>query len=307
MGTPIRSRRKKRKKQIFDCFLRLSVGLVGLGKQLGIFATMSRGRSPGYPNLSLPEAIGRVRKVFEADRRNPIEREIVAKHIGYSGLSGAADKAIASLMHYDLLERVGKGEIRVSQLAVDILHPETDAERKAAVYKAAFAPEIFQTLHAKFPDRFSAEAVRSFLMRSNYLDRAIEPVVSAYTETCQYLEQEGATHGAGLDSNNPAFETEVGVEPEVRFGMATGELRSPPQPTPPAAPIARGPLIESQRILTSGMLSKGTSFEVRVVGPVGVKEIETLIRKLEIDKDILAEELDDRAKRYADDEAIGQF
>jgi len=48
--------------------------------------------------------------------------------------------------------------------------------------------------------------------------------------------------------------------------------------------------MEGERELTTGLLSKETSFRVIVNGPVGVREIERLIRKLELDKEILAEQ-----------------
>ena len=44
-----------------------------------------------------------------------------------------------------------------------------------------------------------------------------------------------------------------------------------------------------ERELTTGLLSKEASFRLVVTGPVGVKEIERLIAKLELDKEILAE------------------
>jgi hypothetical protein len=50
--------------------------------------------------------------------------------------------------------------------------------------------------------------------------------------------------------------------------------------------------------LTTGLLSKDANFRLLVSGPVGVKEIERLIRKLELDKEILAEQ-----KTGQDDEA----
>jgi hypothetical protein len=47
---------------------------------------------------------------------------------------------------------------------------------------------------------------------------------------------------------------------------------------------------------TTGLLSKDANFRLIVSGPVGVKEIERLIQKLELDKEILAEpEKDDEA------------
>lgn len=48
--------------------------------------------------------------------------------------------------------------------------------------------------------------------------------------------------------------------------------------------------MEGERELTTGLLSKGASFRLIVSGNVGVKEIERLIKKLEFDKEILADD-----------------
>jgi len=47
-----------------------------------------------------------------------------------------------------------------------------------------------------------------------------------------------------------------------------------------------------ERELTTGLLAKDASFRLIVTGNIGVKEIERLIKKLELDKEILAD-LDD--------------
>lgn len=47
--------------------------------------------------------------------------------------------------------------------------------------------------------------------------------------------------------------------------------------------------MDGERTLLSGILSTDADFEVLVSGPVGVKEIDRLIQKLELDKEILAE------------------
>lgn len=244
---------------------------------------MARPRSPGYPNMPLPEALTRVGKVFDADRRNPIDREVVAKHIGYSGLSGAADQAISALMHYDLLERVGKGEVRVSQLAVDILHPDEPAQMRQALYRAATSPTLFKTLKERFPDnRFSDSALRSFLIRLGFVDRAVDPVIRAYSDTCRYLEQAGATESGGeVDQTEPES---VGSD---EHAPAPGTPQKPP--TAPPAKNQEMNLMAEERILTTGLLSKDANFRLIVNGRVGVKEIDMLIRKLEIDKEILAD------------------
>lgn len=53
---------------------------------------------------------------------------------------------------------------------------------------------------------------------------------------------------------------------------------------------------ESERELTAYLLSEEASFFRLIVrGLIGVKEIERLIKKLELDKEIMAEQQDDEA------------
>ena len=78
--------------------------------------------------------------------------------------------------------------------------------------------------------------------------------------------------------------------------MAPAQFRRrPPPPTPPPpAHEQRVSMMSGERELVTGLLSKGASFRVIVNGTVGVKEIDRLIRKLELDKEILADtEIDD--------------
>ena len=53
-------------------------------------------------------------------------------------------------------------------------------------------------------------------------------------------------------------------------------------------------LMAGERELTTGA-GEGSSFRLIVTGNVGVKEIERLIKKLELDKEILADQENDEA------------
>lgn len=191
---------------------------------------MARQHSPSYPNMPLSKAISAVQKIFDADRQAPVDRAVAAKHIGYSGQSGASDKALASLAHYGLLEKAGKGETRVTQLAVDILHPDTPAERRSALRKAGLNPGIFQEIYDRYDGRLpSEEALRSYLLRANFQNIAINPVIHSFGETFRFLEQEkafesgGAGSDPGPDSNGQGEEEDE--EPAVVFGGArVGDL-----------------------------------------------------------------------------------
>ena len=53
--------------------------------------------------------------------------------------------------------------------------------------------------------------------------------------------------------------------------------------------------MDNEREWTTGLLSKEISFRLIVSGPIGVREIDRLIRKLELDKEILADESEERS------------
>lgn len=208
---------------------------------------MARSNSPGYPNTSLPKAISAVRKIFDADRRNPIDRVTAAKHIGYAGQSGASDKALASLAHYGLTEKTGKGEIRVSQLALDIIHPDPSnpqSEKRALVH-AALTPQIFKDLRARFPDHVSEDSLKSYLIREGFQNVAINPVTSAYFDTFRFLEQSKAFESGGI-SDAEGEESDLGDENEADEMTESPTIeRSPPaqqdKPAVPAAPKRDAP------------------------------------------------------------------
>lgn len=69
----------------------------------------------------------------------------------------------------------------------------------------------------------------------------------------------------------------------------------PPDSPPPPANQCEVRVTEGGRELTTGLLTKYASFRLIVRGHVGVKEIERLIKKLEIDKEILADEGEEAA------------
>ena len=54
-------------------------------------------------------------------------------------------------------------------------------------------------------------------------------------------------------------------------------------------PKGKGLLMQGERELTTGLLSKDAGFRLIVNGTIGVKEIEMLIKKLTLDKEILAD------------------
>lgn len=185
---------------------------------------MTRTKSPKYPNYPLSTAIENVRKVYEADRTSPLPREVIAKHLGYSGLSGASDSNIATLVQYGFLERISKGEMKVSQVAVDILIPETDAQKQSAINRAAISPPLFAEIRNHFEGHAPSEqALRTYLMRREFHDRAIDPVIKSFAPTMAMIEKPNETESGGVGAEHE-LESDVQPANEGKVSVSVGDF-----------------------------------------------------------------------------------
>jgi hypothetical protein len=154
---------------------------------------MTRIRSPGYPGISLSKAIEIVDKLYSKVRGNAIDREAAVKDMGFSGLTGHSAKILADLGHFNLVEKSGKGGVKVTDLAARILHPHNSREKAAALREAAYSPELFSQFKANWPDGHVSENVlRAWLMRSGFASVAIHPIIRSYMDTYVFLQQENA-------------------------------------------------------------------------------------------------------------------
>lgn len=180
---------------------------------------MARTKSPKYPNYPLSKAIENVRKVFEADRTAALPREVIAKHLGYSGLNGASDSNIATIVQYGLLERISKSEMKVTQRAVDILLSETETQKQAAINAAVMTPPLFSDIWNHFEERVpSDDALKIYLLRRGFHDRAIDPVMKSFAPTVAMLTKQKETESGGNDDKNVG---ETAPPPEQNT-LATG-------------------------------------------------------------------------------------
>lgn len=186
-------------------------------------------RGTNYPSMSLPEAIERVRKLYEEAHRRKLSREEIAKHLGYTGLNGRSVALISNLTKYGLLDGRGE-EIRVSDDAVLILVEEQGApDRAAAIRRAAFRPELFRELADQFAGGPvpSENAIKIRLEKMGYPPQVARDVAGAYRENTQLVESEGSEYN---ESTGETFED----EPEEAM---------PQTITPEAASLAKTSLV----------------------------------------------------------------
>jgi hypothetical protein len=245
-------------------------------------------RSPNFPQLSLREALDNIRLIYQKEGRSRMPRLSAVKPLGYTSINGRSLGVLGALRAYDLIE--GRGDdVRISDDAFTIINaPANSEEKRAALIRAFEAPSAFALLRAQ--GEASADTMKWHLQKANFRDDSADKLLRIFLDSKELVNAEVG----GYDASSPvekAFEAASPMNDVVAsvmpFPAATNSKRDlPPYQAPDQQGLAMG---IQERVLQSGMLSKHASFRVLVTGSVGVAEIEKLIAKIEMDKDILAE------------------
>lgn len=164
------------------------------------------------------------REIYNRDGMHPVDRETAVEHIGYSSLNGASATALASIKQYGLIEDAGKGMLKLTSLALDMLEPESEEGRDAALLKAAFSPSLFETLQGQFPGRVPSESnLRAYLLRNEFTQAAVKSVVPAYLETCEYIAENEESERTGKATLDPSESAQFHSDEETGMNIQTRE------------------------------------------------------------------------------------
>jgi hypothetical protein len=164
---------------------------------------MAKQRSPNYPAMGLRDAVEAVRVIHDKEKKTAVSGEVVAKALGYAGLSGPSRTKIAALKKFGLLDGDERNGLRVSDLAVRILYPSGASDQIASLQEAALKPELFQTLYSEFRDG-SDEAIRSHLVnRMDFSPPGAKQAIAAFRDTYSFagLNQKAHNDSETSDKN----------------------------------------------------------------------------------------------------------
>lgn len=241
-----------------------------------------RSRSPKFPSVGLEEALITLRPVFEAESRNKMSREVLASHLGYSGLSGASTSKIGALRHFGLIE--GRGdELRVSDNAVVLLMRSQDSpEYRTAVELAFSSPTIYRELLSEYECAPSLQNVEFALVQRGVLKKNAAIAAQDFVNSGDF---------AGVWEEIPNFgPTDAG---DGEFEISSEGATSPDMAE--SLSLAQISTVQNESALgfeekSGGLLSKDTEYKLLVRGALGANELRRLIRKIEIDIEILLED-----------------
>ncbi len=167
-----------------------------------------KSRSPRAPQISLQEALIKVKAVYEKEHTHKANREVIATDMGYRGLSGSSATAIASLRQFGLLEGAGES-MRVSDDATVILElPAGEPERVAAIKRAAFAPPLFAELNDVFGSKLpSDENLRLYLVKKGFNRDTANNLIRTYRDTLSLVKDEAQGYDDDANTDLASIDT----------------------------------------------------------------------------------------------------
>jgi len=169
-------------------------------------------RSPNYPAFGLGQAVEAAGKLWNSEKRTPVSHETAAVALGYKSLSGPARVAIGTLRQFGFIDKAEKGHIRLSDLAVRVLHGSAE-ERQAALKQAAINPPLFKELAQNHTDA-SETAIRSYLItKKGFAEDGARKAARAFRDTLKFAKLEASGYTAN----------DGGKEPEDMTGIDTGQ------------------------------------------------------------------------------------
>jgi hypothetical protein len=245
----------------------------------------ARDRSPSFPFIPLKTAIERLEAFEKKFGRHPTPALKAGLAWGMKEKSSQSDQTLAALKSFGLVKYDGTGPARSVSLTEEgrnYLRARQDSIKKEILKVCALRPKIMRKFWASWQaDRPPDEvALDQLVMKEHFSDAGARAFLKIYDETIRL---------AGLS----AFDKmpDPGDEPDDADGESDDNGDDNPPPPPPLPPSGKGKVqvMAGERELTTGLLSKEANFRLLVSGPVGVKEIERLIKKLELDKEILAD------------------
>lgn len=170
---------------------------------------VQRKKSPRAPSMPLDEAIERVNRVYEKERRHPAPIDLIAQHMGYkSANSGTALSALASARYFGLLERAGDGKVAVAKEVESYIFAPSPEMRGDFLKRWLKTPPVFAELLEKYRGGLPSDAnLRYDLIQRGFLPIGAEaaiPIFRKSVDFARYFESQQDDEHPGAEGGEHA-------------------------------------------------------------------------------------------------------
>jgi hypothetical protein len=161
-----------------------------------------RKKSPRAPSISLDEALERVLRVYEKEKRHAAPTEVVVQDMGYkSANNGAALAALASIRYYGLLEKPQEGKLAVTKEFESYQYAPDDEVKRGLLLKWLRSPQVFADLIDRYPGGFpSDKSLRFDLMDHGFSPASADSVVSVFRRSIEFAGFDGAVSATAVEA-----------------------------------------------------------------------------------------------------------
>lgn len=248
--------------------------------------TSQRDRSPSYPNIPIGVALERLVAFEDHFKRSPARSGSVGGAWGIKA-NAYAGRTVAALKYYGLLENEQSEngrQIVISEEGRKYLRAQQDHIKQEVIRNAALRPLQIAKFWNIWGEERPADPVclDDLILKYGFSDKGADNFLKVYDSTIAFAE---LSKSDSMDSDDIEREDDTGPQDVVDN---PGDKVPPPFREEHKEKLQMG-----ERELTTGLLSKEAGFRLIVTGKIGAKEIERLIAKLELDKEILAESDDE--------------
>jgi hypothetical protein len=262
-------------------------------------------KSPKWPAFTLPEALAKARIIYNHEKRNPTTMEVMMGHLGLKIGTGSANRALAALRAYGLIDRLAGGNYVVSDRAWRLLVvlTEDSPEREQLMREAAMAPTLFKEIANLYPDELPSDAtMRSYLLlnkgfNENSIGRFLEVFKAALA-----IAKSGGSDYTPADADGDFDEDGEDIQVQQQVSAGTPTLRGPTKQelsrafaSKTAADLsALGIPVPMEGKELRFNISRDSEAQVIFRGPVTQEAIDKLAKLLDLQKDTFPtqEELD---------------
>jgi hypothetical protein len=162
----------------------------------------NRKKSPRAPSISLDEALERVLRVYEKEKRHAAPTEVVVQDMGYkSANNGAALAALASIRYYGLLEKPQEGKLAVTKEFESYQYAPDDEVKRGLLLKWLRSPQVFADLIDRYPGGFPSDKnLRFDLMDHGFSPASADSVVSVFRRSIEFVGFDGAVSATAIEA-----------------------------------------------------------------------------------------------------------
>ncbi|OPY80944.1 MAG: hypothetical protein A4E64_00108 [Syntrophorhabdus sp. PtaU1.Bin058] len=175
-------------------------------------------RSPGYPMISLQEAIQKANIFWEKDRNNIIPIEAAYKHLGYISKAGYAARIMAALKKFDLINETKSG-IKLTEAAVDLFISDKGSDRYIeTVKKLALKPSIYEKILNECNGEVPSDDTLKYklIKEHSFNAKSVDDFIVTFRETMEF---------AGLTGETPMQRT-ASLDPRTFVDDESTDLRT---------------------------------------------------------------------------------